>query len=105
MSQPTEYKLFISDKAKRMMKSHIRFIAEVNKDAAKAKKNEFAKALASLSQYPQRFPFLDGDYITPNKYRKMFVEKYYLVLYQIKENCVYVDYVVDCRQDYSWLLI
>jgi plasmid stabilization system protein ParE len=104
MSQPAKYKLLISDKAKRMLKAHIRFIAEVNKEAAKAKKNEFAKVLSSLAQYPQRFPFLEEPYITPNKYRKMLVEKYYLVLYQIREDNVYVEYIVDCRQDYSWLL-
>ncbi len=31
----------------------------------------------------------------------MFVEKRYLVLYQIKDQTVYVEYIVDCRQDYS----
>jgi len=34
----------------------------------------------------------------------MFVEKWYLILYQIKEQTVYVDYIVDCRQNYSWLV-
>ena len=39
-----------------------------------------------------------------NKYHKMFVEKWYLILYQIKDQIVYVDYIVDCRQDYRWLV-
>jgi hypothetical protein len=30
--------------------------------------------------------------------------KRYLLIYQIKGDTVYVDYVVDCRQDYGWLL-
>lgn len=52
---------------------------------------------------PNRFPFFEEMYISTNKYHKMYVEKYYLVLYQIKDDTVYIDYVVDCRQDYSWL--
>ena len=32
------------------------------------------------------------------------VTKRYLLIYQIKDNTVYVDYVPDCRQDYKWLL-
>lgn len=43
-------------------------------------------------------------YITQNKYHKMFIEKWYLVLYQIKDDTVYVDYILDCRKDYSWLV-
>ena len=52
----------------------------------------------------QRFPFFEEPYIPPNKYHKMFVEKWYLVLYQIKDDTVYVDYILDCRKDYSWLI-
>lgn len=53
---------------------------------------------------PQRFPFLNAEFIPPNKYHRMFVEKYYLVLYQIKDQTVYAEYIADCRQDYGWLL-
>lgn len=61
-------------------------------------------ALRSLAQMPQRFPFLKEAYITPNQYRRMSIEKRYLVLYQIQEDTVYVEYIADCRQDHSWLL-
>ena len=43
-------------------------------------------------------------YITPNKYHKMFIEKWYPVLYQIQDDTVYVEYILDCRKDYSWLI-
>lgn len=36
--------------------------------------------------------------------RKMFIEKWYLILYQIQDDTVYVDYILDCRKDYSWLI-
>ena len=93
-----KYKVIVSDKAKRM------FIAQVNKKAAVAKKKELMAAMRSLEYMPQRFPFFDEAYIPPNKYHKMYVPKWYLVLYQVKDETVYVDYVLDCREDYDWLI-
>lgn len=99
-----KYKVIVSDRAKRMLGAHIRFMAQVDKKAAEAKKEEIMAALRSLSQMPQRFPFFEESYITPNKYHKMFLEKWYLVLYQIQDNTVYVEYILECRKDYNWLI-
>lgn len=104
MKETIKYNVIVSDRAKRMLGSPIRFMAQVNKDAAKEKKTEIMKALRSLAYMPQRFPFFEKQYIPPNKYHKMFVEKWYLVLYQIKDDTVYVDYILDCRKDYHWLM-
>lgn len=87
-----------------MLGVHIRFLANVSPSAARKTSSEITKAIHLLSTMPQRFPFLEEEYIPPNKYHKMFVESWYLVLYQIKERTVYVDYIVDCRQDYKWLV-
>ena len=103
MSKETKYQVIISDKAKQMIGMHIRFMAQVNREAASSKRKELIAAMRSLEQMPQRFPFFEGPYITPNKYHKMFVDKWYLILYQIQDNRVYVDYVIDCRREYSWL--
>lgn len=103
MAEHKKYKVIVSDRAKRMLGMHIRFMAQVNKEAAMAKKKEIMAAMRSLAQMPQRFPFFDEPYITPNKYHKMLVEKWYLVLYQIQDNTVYVDYILDCRKEYGWI--
>ena len=99
-----KYKVIISDREKRMLGTHIRFMAQVNKDAAVVKKKELVTAMRSLEHMPQRFPFFEEPYIPPNKYHKMFVENWYLVLYQIQDDTVYVDYILDFRKDYSWLI-
>lgn len=104
MAKNSIYKVIVSDRAKRMLGAHIRFMAQVNKEAAVAKKKELMAAMRSLSRMPQRFPFFEEMYITPNKYHKMFVEKWYIILYQIQDGTVYVDYILDCRKDYSWLI-
>lgn len=105
MAQYHKYKVIVSDKAKRMLGTHIHFMAQVNKDAAKVKKKQILTALRSLTEMPQRFPFFEEAYVPPNKYHKMFIEKWYLVLYQIQDDTVYVDYILDCRKDYNWLLV
>ena len=104
MAEIKHYQVIVSNKAKRMLAAHIRFLAQVSPKAAAAKKQEIMAALRSLEQMPQRFPFFNEPYIMPNKYHKLFIKKWYLVLYQIQDERVYVDYVLDCRGDYSWLL-
>lgn len=104
MSENREYKIIVSDRARRMLGAHIRFIGQVGKEAAEAKKQEILSAMRSLVKMPQRFPFFEEAYIPPNKYHKMFVERWYLVLYQIQDDVVYIDYILDCRKDYSWLI-
>ena len=104
MAETKKYKVVVSDRAKRMLGTHIRFMAQVNREAAMIKKKEIMTAMRSLSQMPQRFPFFEEPYIIPNKYHKMFVAKWYLVLFQIQDDTVYVDYILDCRKDYSWLI-
>lgn len=104
MTENKKYKVIVSDRAKRMLGMHIRFMAQINKETAMSKKKEIMSAIRSLSQMPQRFPFFKEMYITPNKYHKMFVEKWYLILYQIQDDIVYVDYILDCRKDYGWII-
>ncbi|MBR2676454.1 MAG: type II toxin-antitoxin system RelE/ParE family toxin [Solobacterium sp.] len=103
MTQP-KYNVIISDKAKQMLAVHLRFLANADKQAAMKKKKDIIKAIRSLEHTPNRYPFFEEAYIPHNKYHKIFVENWYLVLYQIQDNTVYVDYIVDCRQDYSWLI-
>ena len=98
-----KYKVTVSEKFRQLLGAHVRFLAEKSPEAATEMKKRILEAVRSLDRMPARFPFLSAEYITPNKYRKMLVKKRYLVLYQIKENTVRVDYIVDCREDYSWI--
>lgn len=102
MENRPQYKVIISDRSRQMLGQHIRFLAQKSPAAARKKKNQLIDAICSLSVMPERFPFLRADFIPVNKYHKMFVEKF-LIIYQIKDQTVYVDYIVDCRQDYGWL--
>ena len=104
MKNKPQYRVLVSERARQMLASHIRFLTQKNPAAARQTKKDLMDAIRSLQQMPERFPFLRAEFIPPNKYHKMFVEKQYLVIYQIENETVYVDYIMDCRQDYFWLL-
>lgn len=98
------YQVIISDRAKQMLGMHIRFLTQINKPAAQRMKKRFLEELRSWQEMPQRYPFFNENYIPANKYHKLYVENWFLLLYQIKDDTVYVDWIVDCRQDYQWLI-
>jgi plasmid stabilization system protein ParE len=98
------YKVIVSERARQVLANHVRFLAQVSPAAARKAKNELLDAIRSLEHMPERFPFLEADFIPPNKYHKLFVQKWYLIVYQIKDQTVFVDFIVDCRQDYGWLV-
>jgi len=104
MEKKAQYKVIVSDRARQMLAGHVRFLAQKSPAAARRTKNELMDAIRSLATMPERFPFLSAQFVPMNKYHKMFVEKSYLILYQIKDQTVFVDYIVDCRQDYGWLV-
>ena len=104
MAKEQTYTVIVSDRAKRMLASHIRFLANVSKEAAHEKKTQLIWEIRSLSNLPHRFPFFEAEFMPANKYHKMFVANWYLILYQIQDDTVYVDYILDCRKDYGWLL-
>lgn len=104
MEKKHQYKVIVSDRSRKMLANHIRFLAQKSPSVARELKNKLMDSIRSLHLIPERFPFLEAEFIPPNKYHKMFVEKWYLILYQIKDQTVYVDDIVDCRQDYGWLV-
>lgn len=99
-----QYKVLISDEATQMLIYHARFLAQVSEPAAIRLIDAFQKSASSLTQFPKRNPWLIDPLIPKGKYRKFLLEKRYLLIYQIKEKTVYIDAVVDTRQDYKWLL-
>jgi len=99
-----KYDVIISDAALAMLDSHINFLARVSPGAATKLMQEILDKIESLSDNPQRFPSYVNQFIEDNRYRKMLVGKRYLIFYEITDSTVFVDYIVDCRQDYEWLI-
>lgn len=104
MEKTRRYKVIVSDRARMMLAAHVKFMAQASPPAARRVKSDIMAAIRSLRDFPDRHEFVNDEHIPKNKYHKMFVEKWYLLLYQIKDDTVYVDYIIDGRQDYGWLI-
>ncbi|MDD3926409.1 MAG: type II toxin-antitoxin system RelE/ParE family toxin [bacterium] len=99
-----EYGVIVSDRASEMLIQHVRFLAQVNSKAAQSLIEGFKVSAKSLRKFPERNPWLADPALPVNKYRKLLVHKRYLLIYQIRGDTVLIDNIVDCRQDYGWLL-
>lgn len=104
MEQQNKYRVIVSKQATQMLISHVAFLAQVSPEAAERLTVEFEKTANSLEMIPQRCSWLTGEYIPRNAYRFILFEKRYMLIFQVRDDIVYVDYVVDCRQDYGWLI-
>ena len=104
MRSSKNYDVQISDAAVMMLDSHVEFLARVSQAAAARLMDTILDDIASLSANPERFPAFVSSFISNNRYRKMLSAKRYLILYEIDYPNVFVDFIIDCRQDYEWLV-
>jgi len=98
------YTVKIQTPAVEMLVEHARFLAQVSITAAERLADEFYTKSKMLEYMPERCPWLSGYSIPEKKYRKLIFEKHYMLVFQIIGKTVYVDAMVDCRSEYSWLL-
>lgn len=99
-----EYHVIVSERAAEMLVSHVRFVAQVSQQAAEDLRKKIIKSAKTLEEFPERGSWLVDPYLPGNKYRKLIVENRYMLIYQIKDNIVFIDYVIDCRRDYPWII-
>ena len=103
-SEEKPYDVKITDSAWEQLIEHARFLANASVDAAYRLIDDFVNSTGTLTQMPERCPWLVHEAIPFQKYRKIFLGKYHMALFEIRGDIVYVTAVVDCRQDYSWLI-
>lgn len=104
MTEQNKYQVIVSERATQMLVSHVAFLAQVSEEAAQCLASSFDTAARSLETMPHRCPWLVGEYIPRNAYRYLLFEKQYMLIFQVKDKTVYADYVLDCRQEYGWLI-
>ena len=99
-----QYKIIISPDAYQGIIDHAVFLANVSRSAATKFRKNIITDINSLKENPQRHSFCKSPEMEDKIYRKMLSEKRYYIIYRIIESTVLVDFVIDCRQDYHWLL-
>ena len=97
-----KYSVRLAQRADRMLLSHTEFLARVSLAAARRLLADFKKATRLLSDDPLIFPFadeLDVPGIPPETYRKCVFEKRYKAIYLVEDKDVFIDAIIDCRQE------
>lgn len=102
--EPKRYKLVVSRRAAYQLRDHAAFAAQLGERVALKLIDDYQKAAESLTYMPFRTPLLDSDVIPSGKYRKMLFGKWYLILYKVQDDTIHIEYVIDGRQDYEWLI-
>lgn len=97
------YNIRISAKAKQQLGNFIYNLVKIDKTSAIEKANAFSQKIFSLTRDPKRFTIFEEMFIPPNQYFKMSISTDYFVLYQVRDNSVLVEYILDCREKYKWL--
>lgn len=103
-NENNRFTVIVSTRAAEMLRDHALFLANVSEEAARNFIEDFKTSAKSLEMLPERNPWLSDLSLPINKYRKLIFGKRYMIIYQVKSNKVYLDYVLDCRQDYKWLM-
>jgi len=87
------YKLIYSPEASMMLRSHIEFLSRVSVKASEKLSKEYIEA---IKRNPNGYPYFN----TKSVYRKYIFYKRYLIIYLVEKNIIYIDYIVDTRQNY-----
>lgn len=94
-----DYTVIVSKRADEMLIRHARFLVQVRVSAARRMTAEFARVIDTLEKNPFQFP-PELDYNLPDgAYRKALFSKWYKAIFSVEEKTVYLDAVLDCRQD------
>ena len=98
------YQVIVSKRAAHQLANQAAFVARLDERLAHSLVKEFNEAAQSLQRFPYRYPAIRSAECVTDKYRKMVFNKRYILIYQIKGETVYIEFVIDGRQDYQWLL-
>lgn len=99
-----KFQVIVSKRVAQQLVEHAVFMARLEERLARQLAADFWKAADSLQSFLYRNPILRSSVFVTEKYRKMVFGKWYLLIYQIKGERVFVEYVIDGRQDYQWLI-
>ncbi|MDD3930034.1 MAG: hypothetical protein PHY87_09570 [Sphaerochaeta sp.] len=93
-----KYDVIVSRKADEMLVSHARFLAQVRIPAAKVLRQEFYSVLVRLKDNPFQFQLEEDLGLPGGKYRQVVFAKRYKAVFSVYENSVFIDAIIDSRQ-------
>lgn len=95
------YTVIISRRVDAMLLKHISFLTNVSLSATKRFRNDYAAILKRIADNPFQFPIETDLNLPEGVYRKALFSKRYKAIFQIEETVIYLDAIVDCRQNFD----
>lgn len=89
-------KIFISEKAKTDLYLNSFYKRKYSKPSSQKFFEDFNSAIQSLKLFPYMYPKIS----TNSSYRKILFNKKYLIIYLIDNDIIYIDSIVNCKQNY-----
>ena len=85
----TNYEVSISQRAYSNLLECVSFVKNVSSNAAKDLYDEIMTSIKSLSDFPNKYPEVEGLLIRQSKIRKMVIHKgRYVILYKVEDGIV-----------------
>jgi len=94
-----EYTVIVNPSTYHAMFHHLDFIAEFDLHAAVSLEKAITAGIESLSLLPERGGYYDNRFLPSGKYRSILIGKYHRVLFEIVKDYVFVDDIIDVRED------
>lgn len=95
----SKYRVEIAGRVDAMLLGHIEFLARVSIPAAKAFRNAYAEIVREIGANPFQFPAETDPNLPDGLYRRALFAKRYKALFIVEGSTVFLDAVVDCRQN------
>ena len=95
-NEQKKYKIYLNDNAKLMLRSHVRFVANVSPVAARKLAHALDSGVQTLKSLPHRCP----KFRTKNTYSVYRQLGRYKLIFSVNEkgNTVEIKYILDSRQ-------
>ena len=100
MIEGPKYKVLVSAKAKDMLFEHARFLAQVNIKAGEELFEQFEEKIGSLEEMPEWCAPYENIYLPPGKYRKQGLGKHLFMVFQVLQDTVYIELILDARAEH-----
>ena len=89
----------ISKRAQSMLEKNTIFLSKVNPKFARYLNSVYKSYLKNLESNPLKYPIVYKN--KKHEYRKILIDKKYVIIYHIQSCTIYVDIFANCKQDYG----
>ena len=94
-----KYRMVMSPLAWNALKRYQWSLEQFDRNFARRMRQEFSDTLREIQENPFLFSSDESIGMADKQYRRALFAKWYKIVYQVKDNTIYVNLVVDCRMD------